>query len=272
MRDHFEAKDCANDDLFVVFGPDPNKRGSNNLLGNPAENAGAVSFSDARLLLFSVRSLKGTYAYLTCPLAITRLKRDLLALAAIDNANNWIDADFTSAESIDLSDNNKIWLPNQTPSAIAIDIPQGQPKAVLEELSFSVEKKDEVGKLSSWLTNRWSSGASWINLISRLAVVSDDVFKDFVEFSTEVVTRNRIDDESGTVQDGALWNEECLPRETLLYSLALACKPLKRGVAGLVNDTDCLNYIVNNPSFTPERIWLGGDQTIGRGILRTHFV
>ena len=54
-----------------------------------------------------------------------------------------------------------------------------------------------------------------------LVVLSDDDFGDFVHLSTEVITRIKINNETGTVQDGALFTEEYLPSETILYSLAL---------------------------------------------------
>src|SRR5439155_954829 len=41
------------------------------------EFGGALSVADARLLLFPMRSLKGTFAWLSCPFALKRLKRDV---------------------------------------------------------------------------------------------------------------------------------------------------------------------------------------------------
>ena len=39
-------------------------------------NAGAVAFSDARILAFPVRSLSGVFAWVTCPAVLDRLSRD----------------------------------------------------------------------------------------------------------------------------------------------------------------------------------------------------
>ena len=41
-------------------------------------HAGALGFTDARLLLFPVRSMRGVFAWVTCPEVIGRLQRDLL--------------------------------------------------------------------------------------------------------------------------------------------------------------------------------------------------
>ena len=56
---------------------------------------------------------------------------------------------------------------------------------------------------------------------SSLVVLSDDDFCDFVTLSTEVIARIKIDPKTGTVKKGALWYEEYLPADSILYSLAL---------------------------------------------------
>jgi CRISPR-associated protein Cmr4 len=52
----------------AVFGPKTD---------NAGDHAGAISFTDARLLAFPVGSLKGVFAWVTCPEALRRLRRDL---------------------------------------------------------------------------------------------------------------------------------------------------------------------------------------------------
>lgn len=41
------------------------------------EHAGALGFTDARLLLFPVKSMKGVFAWITCPMVLERFKEDL---------------------------------------------------------------------------------------------------------------------------------------------------------------------------------------------------
>jgi len=43
--------------------------------GADSLHAGAISFTDAQVVLFPVRSLKNTFVYVTCPFALARLKR-----------------------------------------------------------------------------------------------------------------------------------------------------------------------------------------------------
>ncbi len=57
-----------------VFGPDTNRAD---------EHAGAAHFSDQRLLLLPVRSLKGTFAWVTSPYLLQRLRRDASETGAV---------------------------------------------------------------------------------------------------------------------------------------------------------------------------------------------
>ena len=47
------------------------------------DHAGALGFSDARLLLFPVKSMKGVFAWITCPQVLERLRTDL-GLAGVE--------------------------------------------------------------------------------------------------------------------------------------------------------------------------------------------
>lgn len=59
---------CENDDIRKrVFGPDTS--------GDPSEHAGSVTFTDARLLLMPIRSLRGVFAWATSPLLLRRRPR-----------------------------------------------------------------------------------------------------------------------------------------------------------------------------------------------------
>ena len=73
-RDHVKAEhggdrakaNRENRRLTAAFGP-PTE--------SAAEHAGALSVTDARLLAFPVRSLKGVFAWVTCPAVLERLAR-----------------------------------------------------------------------------------------------------------------------------------------------------------------------------------------------------
>ena len=54
------------DDVILTFGPEKGDL-----------HAGALGFTDARLLLFPVKSVKGVFAWVTCPAVLERFKHDL---------------------------------------------------------------------------------------------------------------------------------------------------------------------------------------------------
>ncbi|HHC11500.1 MAG TPA: type III-B CRISPR module RAMP protein Cmr4, partial [Campylobacterales bacterium] len=100
----------------------------------------------------------------------------------------------------------------------------------------------------------------------KLIILSDDDFKDFVTLSTEVITRTKIDNATGTVKDGALFTEEYLPSETVMYSLALASPIVTKvtQIQNLNNEEDVMNFFI---STVPEVMQIGGNATIGKGIV-----
>ena len=115
-----------------------------------------------------------------------------------------------------------------------------------------------------------------------IVVLSDDDFRDFVMLSTEVIARTKINSDTGTVQDGMLWYEEYLPTDSILYSLALTT-PLfvdeenKKGTRfeidaqatekNIEEAEEVMSFFTDG---LPEIIQIGGNATIGKGIVRTH--
>lgn len=63
-----QARDRPGLDIIKLFGPER---------GAEEDRRGDLAFGDAQLLALPVRSLYGTFAWLTCPFALARLARDL---------------------------------------------------------------------------------------------------------------------------------------------------------------------------------------------------
>src|SRR5262249_6039747 len=71
---HDGSRKRANEDdreLVAAFGPGKIEAGESN------SHAGALSVTDARILAFPVRSLRGVFAWVTCAGVLDRLRRDL---------------------------------------------------------------------------------------------------------------------------------------------------------------------------------------------------
>ena len=90
----------------------------NRLFGPPTagagEFAGALSVSDARLLAFPVRSLKGVFAWVSCPAVLTRLQRDA-CLAGCSDLPPVIPP--VAPSSLSRRTTARAWSPERTPPA-----------------------------------------------------------------------------------------------------------------------------------------------------------
>jgi CRISPR-associated protein Cmr4 len=104
-------------------------------------------------------------------------------------------------------------------------------KAVFQDYAFKAEPETSTQTIAEFIRDYCFPTASeyvtWkMDFPGRFAIVPDDVFRDFTRTATEVISRNRLDDNTRTVVEGALWIEEHLPAETVLYCPVLAADPL----------------------------------------------
>ncbi|HWP39771.1 MAG TPA: type III-B CRISPR module RAMP protein Cmr4 [Tepidisphaeraceae bacterium] len=225
----------SNDDLFAAFGPET---------AEADKHAGALTLTDARILAFPVRSLKGIFAWVTCLAVLERLKRDLSLVQANGSAFNppsgpAKDKALCPANSPLLVDGNKL---------------------VLEEFDF--ERSGDAEAVADWLSQRVvADDATRKRLQSHLVVLHDDDFTHFVRHATEVVARIALDYERKTVKGTALFYEEFLPAETLFYSVVLASASRRDGHGKRAGEI--LQYLRNN---MPPVLQIGGDETIGKGL------
>ncbi|MBI4749715.1 MAG: type III-B CRISPR module RAMP protein Cmr4 [Acidobacteria bacterium] len=232
--------------IALVFGPESD---------SAQEHAGALSPGDARLLLFPVRSLVGVFAWTTSRNVLARFKRDLEA------AGKKVDWDLTN-----LPDNGNAWTVDQI-SAVAGG------KVVLEEFAFTAATHADVKIISDWIAENVFPGSAEYTYFqekvrTNLVILPEDAFRDFAQFATEVITRIKIDQETKTVARGALWTEEHLPSDTVLYSPLHTTRPRKikeNKIRTLQSAGDVLQFVRD---LGLERIQLGGDETVGRGIVR----
>ena len=117
----------------------------------------------------------------------------------------------------------------------------------------------------------------WKEKIKKsLVVLSNEDFRDFVTLSTEVIARIKINQKTGIVEKGALWYEEYLPSDSILYSLALTTPIFReddneKGIfkSKHQNKEESKRVMRFFEDGLPSIIQLGGNATIGKGIVRT---
>ena len=225
--------------IEVVFGKEGDEKKNN-------AQAGAISLSDARLLLFPVRSLRGVFAWVTCPLVLKRYNQEL-KLYCPDQPLLPIPETKTAAGE-----------------AIIVNPRETQKQVVLEEYTYEVKVDDACRKLAEYLQEKVFPGLD-NGIRERLLVLPDDDFTDFVTLSTEVNARIRIDPETGTVKDGALWYEENVPPESVFYSF---CFIGQGRLTGQEKKAEEIWQYLKRDDIFPEVFQLGGNSTLGKGILR----
>ncbi len=156
-----------------------------------ADSAGELLVSDARLLLLPVRSLTGSYRWLTCPHILERLGRDMRRAGLTFDAS----------------------VPEVAKAAVHTC---GSGKIYLEERQLSIAAEPD-GKLVEVLAALITHAVTRGRIDKTLAIVSDDDFAWFARYALPVQARNVLDDE--TKQSKNLWYEESLPADTLMYAV-----------------------------------------------------
>jgi CRISPR-associated protein Cmr4 len=199
-----------------LFGEDNN---------NADAKAGALLIGEARVLAFPVRSAKGMFAWITCPLALRRFQRETGAAFAVPEV---------SGETAQAFEQVKL-----------------QQSVVLEEYAFGVEREPDAAIIEA-LKELVPNDSVWSGIGEQLVIVSDEIFQHFCEHACEVVTRIQINDDTGVVDGSALFNQEQVPSETLFYTAVMA--PGKELLETLKTKLE-----------TEQWLQVGGDATIGLG-------
>ena len=106
-------------------------------------------------------------------------------------------------------------------------------------------------------------------MIERVCVVHDDVMSVLLQTCMEITTRIKLDEETKTVDNGALWTEEALPVESVLAGLVVATPTSAKG--GKPPEAKALlNYLQQQTA--GGAIQLGGKASVGRGLCRIQLI
>lgn len=237
----------GSDEAIQVFGPPPKANESS----SSSDHAGALRVSDARLLLFPVRSLTSQFKWVTCPAALRRFKLDMQRFGYTTNFDIPVLAGKDKA---------------------LIHTGEADQPLFLEEYRFITDPKD----LSAFITPLESliaqEGIKEL-LQHQLVIVSDDNFSHLVQHATSVNTHIMIDNETKTVARGALWTEETLPPETLLYvgldAVASRIAKTEKMTASDIFET--MTLLFKKDTGNPW-LQLGGNETVGMGWCNISFL
>ncbi|MBI5514309.1 MAG: type III-B CRISPR module RAMP protein Cmr4 [Deltaproteobacteria bacterium] len=250
-----DAQAAQRDPLLVgLFGGVP---------GSDTPTAGALTVTDARLLAFPVRSLKGVFVWITCPMALERLARDA-RLVGVPMPSDAFTLDEARAGVSD-------------PKFAVVEVAK-TPRVILEELDFTVDAKAQKAT-EAWarvlaeglLPEDPAFSSTRARFLRALVVLSDDDFRHFILHATEVVARIGLDPGTKTVKGKALFYQELLPPETIFYSVVLAegerSQPEDRQAATPKEVLERFRHLALDGV-----LQVGADETTGRGFCATRFV
>ncbi|NKC16090.1 MAG: type III-B CRISPR module RAMP protein Cmr4 [Gammaproteobacteria bacterium] len=240
LRQQVEQMDCENGtkNAAALFGPRSISSSDNSF-------AGALAVGDAHLLALPVRCLAGIVSYATSPFILRRYARDL-ARAGIDDAPPLPSAPAEGEARVAKGSVNRL-----------------DDKLVLEDLDLAAQEDCPVTGWAQWIAKTvYDDDNSRCDFIHRFALLHDEIMDFLAETATEVRARIRIDQSTGTVDKGALWYEEHLPAETLLwgvYALSARNHP---------DDTCNAAELAGTLPDSGTLLQLGGGAGTGHGLVR----
>jgi len=239
---------------------DPTLRAAFGVAGDDNNsNAGALIPTDAKLVCLPVRSFRGTFAWAASPLCLQMLRRTLSLARGEQGAS----ATGVLPDAPASLDEGKAH--HTTTSVLA----EGN-SIYLEDLDFAAQKCDTATAWAKLIAeNVFAGDPAWQDQFKkRFVVLPDSAFDFLCETGTEVHTRVRIDDETKTVADKALWTEESLPAETILMGL-IQCDRVfqKKDETPRITETGLLGRFANGAL----TLQIGGKATVGRGQVRCVF-
>ena len=223
----------------ALFGP-------KTIAANEKSFAGALTVGDAHLLAMPVRALAGIACYVTAPFILRRYARDLAAvgLRAPEIPRPQVAGHaLVPTDSVNLLQNT----------------------LVLEDLDLPAQRNA--------LTQDWATTIAALihpddangqrDFIERFAILPDDILGYLSETATELRTRISIDADTGTVKPGALWFEEHLPAESVLWGLYALSD------SNVPNQPQTAVELAQAALPTcPTLLQLGGQAGVGRGLVR----
>ena len=237
-----QVTDRDRDAARTLFGPE-------RIQGDQDAFAGALAIGDAYLLLLPVRCLAGIVSYVTAPFILRRYARDLRR-AGISTPE--LPPEPAAGEALVPADSV-----NRVDGTL-----------VLEDLDLTA-REGAPPQIHEWAVHiaqavhPGSDDAETRNdLACRFALLPDEIMGFLAETATEIRSRIALDPETGTVHKGALWYEENLPAESVLWGV-LALSASNRG-----DDPRSADALADALPGSDTLLQLGGKAGVGRGLVR----
>jgi CRISPR-associated protein Cmr4 len=215
---------------------------------NASDHGGSLHFGDLRLVFLPVRSVRGTFAWVSSPYLLHRFARD--------------------AKEAGLS------FPSVTdPGDPRCLVAQGsrlrvERRVAFEDFDFEAHESKELTELAESFAKKCLDAGEVEFFKSRVCVVSDDVMSVLLLTCTELSTRIRLDPDKKTVEKGALWTEEALPVESLLVGVVLAAPVPSRKTT----PNDLFAHLRWLLDLQGGALQVGGNATVGHGVCRARLV
>lgn len=201
--------------------------------------AGAVITGEGKLLAYPVRSLKGCFAWITCPAALHRLNRDWDISVPIPK----VDIDHCIASPA-ISDGNTV---------------------VLEEYPLTVNAEiADLENITSKLLSLCDDTMWKAELKDKLVIVADENFQHYVTATTEIVARIQMDPKTRTNKN--LFNQENVPCEALFYSVCSIEPPRRPKQQAEDSNGNLADQFKKLFQKNEGMLQIGGDETIGLGL------
>lgn len=219
LRWFFEHDDVLKGYVNEIFGKEKDEEGS-----------GKVIFTDARILLFPVRSSEGVFKWVTSPFVVERLKQDLKFIGANKDEIAVTVEGYSVARAFKSYDK----------------------KLILEDFPVTILNGPEGLEFFKALTLPHFHFNEEI-LKERLIIVSDDLFKTLVTSATQIIARNELKENKTS---NNLWYEEVVPADALFYTIM---KPTFKG-------NKAIDHLESG--IKKKIIQIGGNETIGYGLVK----
>lgn len=242
LRDAVAANGDGDEDEEALFGP-------RKVTDNERAFAGALAVGDANLLALPVRSLGGVVCYATSPFILNRYARDL---GRTERCH----------PPVPTPDGDQALVGPKSVNCLK-DEEGKEGKVVLEDVDLKAQENEAAEQWAQHVADLLHAGDenSRGDVVARFAILPDDVMDFLSETATEVRARVAIDPETGTVKGGALWYEENLPAESVLWgglALSASARP------GDERKEEDLAKLLP----TAQLLQLGGNASVGHGLVR----